>query len=418
MESTPIKYSGWLKGVNNIASDADMPANERGIVNTLRDAVNVDILNSGIARRRVGISKVLDDAGAHSAYANDTLMVWATSNTLRVSTNVLSYTTVLTDTRLAKPISFETVNGDIYFSNEDINGIIRADGTYEPWGIQPPTTTPVPTCVTGPNKYQITCTFVTASGEESGAPLGRSFLCEDRPAIRISNVPQSSDPRVVATRVYMTNIDGVELQQVIDLPTGITSWSLSGFFAYGESLKTQFMQPPPPGQLIELHDGVIYIASGKNVFHTQPLRFGMYNPESDFFMYPSRVTMVKEVDNGLYVCADGLHFLPQIGTDDVSQNDVMPYKAVEGAVCDLPDTKDFMFVTDRGIVRASVSGQVLNLTEENIAIDSYDRGVLCYTNNDGHKAVVGMFKNGQQNPAVAKDFLDNLSVWKAEKALY
>lgn len=418
MEAQPIVYSGWPRGVNNIASDADMPVNERGVVNALRDGVNVDILNTGIARLRPGISQTINDAGAHSAYSNDALFVWATANTLKVSTDLLSFTTVLTDARLEQPISCVDVNGDIYFSNELINGIIRADGSYEKWGIEPPAQAPTASCIAGPNHYQITCTFVTATGEESGAPLGFSFTCADAPSIRINNVPQSTDPRVVATRIYMTNIDGIEMQQVIDLPSGILTWALAGFFAYGQELKTQFMRPPPPGQLLEFHNGTIYIASGSNVFKTQPLRFGMYDPTTNFFMYPERVTLLREVVDGIYIGADQLYFMAGIGTQDVAQIDTMPYRAIEGAVCNVPDSEDIFFISDRGFVRATRSGEVLNLTEPNVVFDFYTRGSLSYTSYDGHKAIIAIFKNGKQNPAVAKDYLESINSWRESKLLY
>lgn len=418
MEVTPIKYLGWPRGVNNIASDADMPTNDRGVVNALRDAVNVDILNTGIARRRAGINQKIAESSTHSVYSNDALFVWATTNTLRVTSDMLVLNTILTDVKLAKPISYTDVNGDIYFSNEDINGIIRADGSYEKWGIEPPAVAPTAACAAGPNQYQVTCTFVTKSGEESGAPTGFNFQCADRPTIRINNVPQSSDSRVVATRIYMTNIDGVEMQQVIDLPVGILTWVLNGFFSHGDALKTQFMKPPPPGQLLEFHNGVIYIASGKNVYHTEPLRFGVHDPQANFFMYPSRVTLIKKVVDGIYTSADQLYFMPNIGTTDVTQMAKMPYKAIEGAVCEVPDSEDFFFISDRGFVRATIGGEIVNLTEQNIVIDGYTRGAMCYSSFDGHKAIVALFKNGVQNPAVSGDYLASLNEWNTEKLLY
>lgn len=404
--------------MNNIAPDIQMPTDQYGRVAALRDAVNVDVHNQGAVRRRPGIQQLVADQGAHSIFSTDAMVIWATTTTLKVSKANLEAQAVLTTPKLSKPISYVMVNGDVYFSNELVNGIIRADGSYEPWGIVPPVTAPTLSGRPGSNKYQVTCTFIANTGEESGAPVGATISTGDTPSIQLSEIPQSSDTRVVATRIYITNIDGVEFQSVIDIPKGITSWVLAGFFARGETLKTQFMEPPPPGQLLELHNGVIYIASGINVVHTEPLNFGVYDPANSFFMNSSRVTLLKAVLDGLYVGTDQIRFLPSIGTDAVEEQKAKPYRAVEGAVCELPDTEDFMFMSDRGFVRAGVGGQLTDLTDRNIAVDYYDRGAMGYVITNGHKAVIAVFKNGQPNSAVAKDFLDGKIVWGEEKRWY
>lgn len=406
-----MKLSGWPLGVNNVDADANIDViGPRGIIRALRDAVNVDIISDGKLRLRPGITQVKAEPTAHSLYSTSKFMVWVSGNELRVADRSLLTTTVLTDSRLARPISCVNVNGDIYFSNEDINGIIRSNGTYEPWGVAAPTTAPTAVSSSGgSNIYQVTCTFVTESGQESGAPLATTVTSGEIPSFTIYDVPQPTDTRVKYIRIYMTNIDGIELQQIIDLPVGVTTWGVYGFFAKGAALTTQFMEPPPCGQLLEVYNGIIYIASGNNVYHTQPLNYGLYDAENDFFMYSSRVTLIKAAIDGLYVGADQLYYLQASGTTNVSQVDVMPYKAVEAAVTSLPDTKDFIFMSDRGFVRVSAGGQVTNITEKNIAVDVYERGAMGYTSVGGHRAIIAMFKDPVANKTVADDFKADIS---------
>ena len=407
MANKQVEYKGWDAGVNNLAPDIDLPTDQYGKIIALRDGVNVDILTSGDVRRRSGIRQVVPDANAHSVYANDNIMIWASPTALRVADANLTVRASLMSPKLAKPISYVTVNERTYFSNEDINGIINADGTYEPWGIIPPKAAPALSGAAGNRKYQLTCTFVTKTGEESGAPLGNTISCGDTPNISVSNIPQSSDPRVVATRLYVTNIDGTIFYRAADIPAGITSTALNGFFASGATLRTQFMVPPPPGQLLEYSNGVIYIASGQTVYHTAPLRYGAYKPDDNFYMYAERVTLVKAVPNGLYVGADLIYFLAGAATGDVTQAQVSLGRAVEGAHCELPNTEDVMFVTDRGFIRGSSGGQVTNLTEKQIALNFYARGALGYSESNGHKTVIGLFGESKPNPAIAKDFLNS-----------
>jgi hypothetical protein len=201
----------------------------------------------------------------------------------------------------------------------------------------------------------------------------------------------------------------MEMQQVIDLPNGVTSWALQGFFSYGMALKTQFMEPPPKGQLLEFHDGIIYIASGSVVYHTQPLRFNLYDPSTDYLMYAHRVTLLGSVSGGLYIGADSLRFISNTGTEDISQDTALPVKAVEGAKTSVPDSTDFIFMSDRGFARAKSGGQVDLLTEKNIAVDSYSRGAMGYTSVGGHKAVVAVFANPTANENVAEDFVNDVN---------
>lgn len=404
------KYDGWPGGINNLAPDVALPTDQYGNVVTLRDAVNVDVLDKGLLRQRPGISQVFDSTNSHSLFANDTFMVWATDSELIICDTSMFARSILTDTRLAEPISFVDVNGDIYFTNTQINGIIRRDGTYERWGIDAPSVAPLPlTPQAGPYRYYVSCTFVTDRGEESGAPMGRLVSTAENPSIQLFDIPVSTDSRVSTVRIYLTNIDGMEMQQVIDLPNGATSWALQGFFSYGMALKTQFMEPPPKGQLLEFHDGIIYIASGSVVYHTQPLRFNLYDPSTDYLMYAHRVTLLGSVSGGLYIGADSLRFISNTGTEDISQDTALPIKAVEGAKTSVPDSTDFIFMSDRGFARAKSGGQVDLLTEKNIAVDSYSRGAMGYTSVGGHKAVVAVFANPTANENVAEDFVNDVN---------
>ena len=397
-----VRLVGWPKGVDNRRDDHDIPDD------TLRDGVNVDVLTSGKLKLRPGIVQVAADAGAHSGFSDGSRVVWATASALKVADANFAPTAVLSSALLSKPLSYVALHGEIYFSNEDINGKINANGEYEPWGIVSPTAAPTCTPVSvGTRRYQVTCTFVTASGEESGAPLGTEVLCGDVPNIVVTGIPQSSDTRVVATRLYVTNIDGGVFYAVKDVPAGVTTWTITGFFASGTTLKTQFMEPPPPGQLLTYYNGSIYIAAGSTVWRTQPLRYGLCRPDEDFFMYPQRVTLLKAVEDGLYAAAGKTWFVtPAADAGQTAQREVLPYGAIEGAACAVPNSTDVLWMSERGLVRGANGGQATNVTEAQVALGTYTRGCLGVNERGGHKAVVAVMQGGIEAPLVASDFLD------------
>lgn len=394
-------YRGWPKGVDNRAPDHAVPDN------ALRDAVNVNVRTSGKVKSRSGLEQAIASPGAHSVFSDGAQMLWATATALYRCGADLAPELLLTDSRLADPISCVAVNGDIYWSNEAINGKVTAAGAYEPWGIEVPTTAPVAagtTAGTLPRLYDVTCTFVTASGEESGAGPVVSVLCGDEPTIRLTGIPQSSDSRVVATRVYVTNVDGKVYYRNTDVSAGQTAVTLSGFFANGAPLRTQFNSPPPPGQLLAYLNGTIYIASGSTVWYTEALRYGVHDNVGNFFMHPERVTLLAAVPDGLYISSDQTYFYSNVGTEDVRRRAVLPYRAVEGAVTELPDTKDVMWFSDRGFVRGTLGGQVKNLTEDQLAVGKYGRGAMGFDITDGHQSVIALLSDPVEDAAQSPDY--------------
>lgn len=394
----PVRYNGWPKGVDNLHADFDVPEG------ALRDAVNVDILTSGRVRRRRGLTQAIASAGAHSLFSDGLRMVWGTANELKLADANLAVATLLTDARLAKPISFVELNGEIYWSNEDVNGKITAANVYEPWGITPPSAAPLLSAQSGARYVMVTCTFVLASGEESGAPLAARVACTDTPVIEVSAIPQSSDARVVATRLYVTGLNGTEFFAEVDVPAGTTTYTLTGSFGTGQQLRTQFMEPPPAGQLIEEHGGRIYIASGANVYRTQPLRYGLHDPHEDYFMFPERVTLLKGVDAGLFVSAERTFLLANPGTGELAKRDLLPYRAIERAACDLPDSEDVLWLSERGFVRGSNDGQAVNLNEGAFAPDLVESACMGLIEFQGDRRAVAIATEGERNPLTSDYF--------------
>lgn len=405
------RMSGWARGMDNRRANVDIP------VDVLRNAVNVDILTSGKARMRRGISQAISDAGAHSLWAGKSRMLWGTATTLNTCTTNLAKIVLATDPKYAQPISFVEVNGDVYFSNGLINGKVTAEGVLEQWGIvgpsAPPTCTSLDSATTKDREYMVTCVFVTADGEESGAPTAVKVLCGQEPIIGLTNVPQSSDARVVATRVYVSEVNGTMMYAHSDIPTGVTMGYLSKpFSTHGKKLDTMHMSTIPPGHIVEYYNGRLYVAADNIVYFTDALRYGLHDSKHGYYMFPERVTLLKAVDDGLFVSSDTTYFLdgspkPATQGSSVSLRPVLPYKAVEGASCNVPNSHDVMWLSERGIVRGGAGGQVANLTEDQIAMDQTDRAALGVLEIDGFKGVMAIMRESRLSPLASDDYVES-----------
>ena len=390
---------GWSGGLNNRQTDYDLTSDE------LRDGVNVDILLSGKIRRRRGLEQAFADPGAHSLYSDGSRFYWATANTLKKATPDFTAQTLLTNTALAAPLSFASLNNTTYFSNEAINGAI-VNGAYVPWGIAPPTAAPaVSGAALGTLYYHVTCTFVTATGEESGAPRTTAALSDDTEVLNLSAIPQPTDARVTAVRIYVSYKGDVELYRHIDLPVGVTATTIRGPFGQGQLLRTQFHAPPPAGQLIERYYGYMLVASGSVLYYTAPFTANLVDMRKGYIAFPERITMVMAVNDGFYVSADQTYFIAGFGTPGMALNPVLPYRAIERAAVHVPNSNDVVWLSERGFVLGAASANAKNMSEGKVVVENATGGCLGIVERDGDKRFIAIMADGTMPPLVSSDFL-------------
>lgn len=399
------KLEGWGRGMNNRRPDVDLP------VDLLRNAVNVDVLTSGKVRRRKGISQVIADAGAHSVFGHDDRLLWATASALKACDRNFVARTLLTSAKFDLPLSYIMFNGVTYFSNEKINGTINQAGAYAPWGIVPPSGGPVLASLDAGKRirqYAVTCTFVIKSGgieiEESGAPVGNVCVGGDDGVILAASIPQPSDARVTHVRLYATDIDGQEFYQHVDLPIGVTAYTIRRPYGLGKQLRSQFLAPPPPGQLLAAYKGRIYVASGNILYFTEPLYYGAYHTARGYFMFSERITMLKASNDGIFISADYTYFIAGGQPKSAELKPLLPYKAIEGAACDVPNSNDVMWMSERGLVYGRASGAAENVTEEQMAMDYATRACLGVMELNGSKHALAVAKHSTASLLQADDF--------------
>lgn len=390
---------GWSGGVNNRQTDYDLASDE------LRDGVNVDVLLSGKIRRRRGMSQAFADPGAHSLYSDNSNFYWATQATLRKSTPDFVVQTLDTGAKYASPISFAGLNNTTYFSSETVNGAIIG-GALIPWGITPPDRAPLVSSASwGQLYYHVTCTFVLASGEESGAPASAVTLSDSSETLNLSAIPQPTDNRVTAVRLYVSPMGSVEMFHYSDIPVGRLTYTVRGPFGQGPLLRTQFHAPPPLGQLIERYYGYMLVASGSVLYYTTPFSPNLVDMRKGFIPFPERITMVMAVNDGFYVSSDQTYFVSGFNTPSMQLNPVLPYRAIERAAAHIPNSNDVIWLSERGFVLGSASANVRNMTEGKVVVEKADGGCLGVVERDGDKRFVAVVADGAPPPLVSSGFL-------------
>lgn len=299
------EQSGF-KAFSGLRNDAPP---ERLPLDALTEATNVDLDDTGAASRRSGYAKIVNGTRVHSVWANRAgdLCLFVDGPTMFRLDAGHAARSVVTGLTPGQPVSYCEVNGLVYWASETDRGIIRA-GEYEPWGIKPPGN-PVVAIGAGrlnPGRYIVACTYRTADGRESGAGEGAEIVLPDGGGVTLK-LPRSVHMKVTKVAVYMTNADGNVLYEagVYDNPDSDVWVTLGPDEArLQRPMVTQFMEPPPYGQIVAHFRGRIYVASGDTLYWSTAFGYELFKATNSM-TFKGRITMVAPCESGLFVGAGG-----------------------------------------------------------------------------------------------------------------
>lgn len=353
-----INLDKFTKGKNNVAKETSLPEG------SLRDAINVDVDNVGNTRRREGYTLLYSGLSIDSLYKRyfreaNKLKYLNTDNTATIIADVTSL------------ISYMEVNNLIYCTDGNTNLILK-DTTAYSLGI------PTPKIIgQEPESGDIQTTYTyrnTLTREESGAARGM--------------VNSSSFPK-----------QGYDLIQ----------WNTTGndgrfYDSSGRILETQFMDILPAGQIIEYYKGRVYVAKGSTLWYSEPHRYGLTKLATNFFNFPSHITICIAVDSGIYVVADKTYFINFSKTEEARIKEVSQDTGVEGTGLLVPGNSlgfDFeeeiaYWISSKGAILGLPDGRLHDLTKKVLAIsnNSSEIGSSLYREYNSIKQIISSMPVG------------------------
>lgn len=405
-----IKIEGWVEGLNTILRPDSLP------LDALRRCVNFDIDDAGKISTRQGSSRVFTGTIERgSLWSSDdfsrTLFCSAGSLFELIEFPIGTYTSRLVRLGVGSgTMVYLDLNGRTYYTNGIITGQMDAEGADMPWGMIGPTSQPnLSQGISGQlaaGTYQVAITYISDTGEESGTGLAVKIeVAADDSSIHLSDFPPS--PASVAfIRVYVTHVDGEGLYQIGDIHPAAPSYEINKVAnSAAFRLQTQFGTRPPAGNIIEYHNGRIYIGSGHVLWFTEPLRYGLVKPMKDFLQFPKPITIVKAVDDGLYVCADRTYWISGVDTPQFHQREVLPYGGVFGTGINIPNFDAVAWFSKRGIVFGGENGEVLNIMQDRVAVAEYGYGAMMWREHKGIRQIVADLWGGELNLYAATDYV-------------
>lgn len=399
--------------VRNFSGMDTVTAEDRLTLDELRDAVNVDISKEGRINRRAGRRNILTGELIRGLWSPDGVRIfYAALNKLR-----MLYTSTETDTELFMGVSlsgtpsFVELNGDIFWTDGVINRVIRPDLSVTPWGVGAPLAQVVATGMAGgaleAGDYLVSATCYTNTGEESGSLPIQSVTVPANGKIQLAGLLAPNDSRIVGYRLYLGTVGGKVLYHAADVARASMIGELTTVQAQAAELRTHELVPMAPAMRLVYYRGRIFGLSGRVLTWTEPLRYGLTNPATNYYVLPEAGTILAAYDEGLFVVTESKTYrLGGRNPDSFELLELLDYGAPVGNVENAPGTafgleseaKVSVWMSRKGLVMGTNSGLVLNLTQKRVAMTPCLSASVAYREEDGRRQVVASnLKSSKRN---------------------
>lgn len=376
-----MEIKKWL-GLKNTSAPEHLEPGE------LEVAQNVDIDNAGKLSSRLGYTLV-QSGSYHSLWASDKTCYVMIGQDLR---RLMPDGTIVQLKRLTsgQRVAYAEYNGVVYYSNGVDKGRI-VGGEPREWGVKAPA---LPTAARyvgslPAGRYLYSMTFVRSDGFESGAKASGMFELTQMGGILFSGLEVSTNPEVSGKILYLSTANGSTLYRVAVLPPIAAAHAyMNDGLDLSAPLTRQFVEQPPAGNALEIHNGVGCVIAGNVVYLSDAYSIESFRlAESRFLQLPGRITLFGSVGTGIYVGTErGTWFLKGNNTNEMTSVQVLSYGAIEGTSVKFDEEEEtveerkteshvaLMWTTPFGIVVGNSEGAVRNVTEDKYGFPGAQRG--------------------------------------------
>lgn len=291
-----------LAGINNRSEDAALVKGGDAPSVALREALNVDITETGRVNMRGALGVVSDVAYKNlwrSPLHGD---LFGTLGAAWVKINPDDWShVVLADLGSTGWASHCVLNSAVAVSNAD--GIWTYDGVQ---AVPLPMHTPgLPYVSAGggtlaQGTYGVAVSWLRGTLESSVSEVAHVTVDEEGGGINVS-LPFCLDASVTGARLYLTKPGSSELQAVEDYPIATTSASIVVMPELGGSPEFQHLDAMPGGRFMGLWAGQLLTAGTRTLHFSEPMAFHLYDRRHSFVQFPQRITFVAPVEGGVWV---------------------------------------------------------------------------------------------------------------------
>lgn len=400
-----------FKGENNIHSPES--------TNTafLKLASNMDLDTTGGLSKREGY-RVVDTGKYTSLWASENgLGCYGVKDGNLVKINSDYSSTIILNNVSEEKISFEEVQGLIYFTNSSVNGVIE-NGIVRNWGLDKVNTPPILTQGIGSllsGTYMVAYTYIDQFSRESGTAISSSITVPSGSSINLF-IPSASYPEAVFARVYCSTTDGTVLYYS-GISTLNSNYTISSTTNLINPLRTFNLDSPVNGHIVKLYKGRMYIAKDNVLYYSEPFQYDLFNLAENFIVFPERIKIVCPVEDGIWIGSDRLYYLSGDSPDKFRKDNKEYVKVVEGTevrfsgsylhIENTPVGYKWIISSNLGVFILFNQGLVINTTEAFYNIDRADTGSAIFIQNKGMNRYLSILnKNLKQDNTVFGDLVE------------
>lgn len=409
----------WPLGIVNTTAENRVPRAEDGRPLGFREGDNIDLDAAGTPRRRRGQERFHAGTLAHSLWTDDEFPVglFVDAGTLH-SVDASGAVASLGITVGNEPLSYQKIGDRMFYCNRTSSGLLDLALQRHDWGPETPAGQPDLSLASGlglpAGLYQVAVTFIDALGRESGSTLAVAIDVPEGRGIALNNIPQPQS--AVAVGVFLTDANDPVPRLHSVLPAG-TATLLIGQQAQGRALETQFLTAMPAGQIVGLMNGRQFVADGRCLRWSPPLRYGLTDPVRNVLRFADAIDLFAPVAEG---ASAGVFVAAGARTHYFAGNDPMGWStnikkstgAIPGSYCRIPanalgfqDTErvPVWLATDGQVCIGQSGGTILTPRQGTAVVDGADRAAVLFREGDGLQQYVAALRGARPQSLAVRD---------------
>lgn len=372
-----------IAGMNNVLADDGLKLGGDAPRLYLRDAINIDITETGRVNLRNGVELVSQLKFKNIWQSPLHKDVFATLGNQLVKLDPLNWQHEVLATIGDSLTLYEVVNNLVYIANE--TGIWIYNGqSIQPLTIDTPAMPMLSMLESGGSlksgTYSVAIAWLRNQQESALSQIASDHIeitsnntLEDQAFASIQvNLPFCFDQTVTHVRIYVTDRNGTELLLHSDYPISTNLITISSL-DLGMAARFKGLSPMPTGKYMKYWQGRLLTADKNILRFSEPLTYHLHDERFGFVIMPQKITFVLPVDGGIWV-GQVTHVVFLTGTNpfEMTFQQKTAHAPVANSAIEI-DTNDIgsdisqggnktaVWLAENGYILGTSSGQIIEL---------------------------------------------------------
>lgn len=379
-----------IAGMNNVSADDALQRGGDAPRLFVRDALNVDISDTGRIALRKGAVQVsaLNFKNIWQSPLHRDVFATLDHDVVLVNPRDWSHR-ILGENIVAQSVSYQVINNLVYICT-DIDLFVFDGVALTALNVPVPYFGKEPILGGGgqlPHGNYVIAMSLLKNGRESGLSESRLIkidndLTQTHPDFAINslkkiqiNILELKLLNIDAVRVYITYTNGSVLRHYDDFNINGLGSSIDILSVDKLGFEAQFenYSPMPIGQYFDYWNGRLITADKNIIYFSEPLAYHLHDEKYGFVMLPQRITFIVPVDGGIWVGqVDHVVFLSGSQPDEMAfvrktAHAPVPYSAIVvdsetvGSDISQGGAKSALWLAENGYVVGTSTGQIIEL---------------------------------------------------------